>query len=168
MDVPWTGFELGKLLKQVEPESDAKFVRFVSVNRPEQMPGIMAAPYYPWPYFEGLRMDEAMHHLTMLVCGVYGRPLPRQHGAPFRVVVPWKYGYKSAKSIVKIELLERQPKTFWETVAPLEYPFESNVDPNVPHPRWSQAHERDLGRNGQSRRTQLFNGYAHDVAHLYS
>ena len=167
MDVPWTGFELNKLMAKVEPLSDAKFVRFVTVNRPQQMPGLHSTQgTYPWPYFEALRMDEAMHPLTLMVTGVYGRPLPRQHGAPFRVIVPWKYGYKSPKSIVKIELLSHQPKTFWETMQPDEYPFLSNVNPNVPHPRWSQAFERVIGTRVR-RPTQIYNGYANEVAQLY-
>lgn len=167
MDVPWTGFELNKLLKAVEPMSDAKFVRFTTVNRPAQMPGIKKQKWYPWPYFEALRMDEAMHELTLLCTGLYGKPLMRQNGAPFRIIVPWKYGYKSPKSIVKIELLDRQPKTFWETLQPREYPFLSNVEPQVPHPRWSQATERDIGTNRRIP-TRLYNGYADYVAKLYA
>lgn len=168
MDVPWTGLELGKFLKQVEPLNDARFVRFITANRPHQMPGMRQTLHqYPWPYFEGLRMDEAMNELTLLATGIYGRPLPRAHGAPFRIVVPWKYGYKSAKSIVRIELVASQPKTFWETLQPHEYPFESNVDPNVPHPRWSQASERVIGTRDR-RRTSIYNGYGEFVAHLYA
>ncbi|MEE9211090.1 MAG: protein-methionine-sulfoxide reductase catalytic subunit MsrP [Phycisphaeraceae bacterium] len=167
MDVPWTGFELNRLLKQVEPTADARFVRFTCVNRPDQMPGLKQTPHYPWPYFEALRMDEAMHELTLLVTGVYGRPLPRQHGAPFRIIVPWKYGYKSPKAIVKIELTEKQPPTFWNTLQPHEYDFLSNVNPHVPHPRWSQATERLLGTNDR-RPTLFLNGYANDVAKLYT
>lgn len=166
MDVPWTGFELNKLLAAVEPTSDAKFVRFITANKPKQMPGIVNQPWYPWPYFEALRMDEAMHPLTLLTTGIYGKPLPRQHGAPFRLIVPWKYGYKSPKSIVRIELVEQQPTTFWEKLQPNEYPFESNVEPNVPHPRWSQATERVIG-TGQRRKTLLYNGYGEQVAGLY-
>ena len=168
MDVPWTGFELSKLLAKVEPLSSAKFVRFVTVNRPQQMPGQRSTQgRYPWPYFEGLSMPEAMHPLTMLVTGVYGRPLPRQHGAPFRIIVPWKYGYKSPKSIAKIELVDHQPATFWQSLQPEEYPFSSNVDPKKPHPRWSQETERVLGTNEQ-RVTLLYNGYAEQVANLYA
>ena len=166
MDLPWTGFELNRLLNAVEPYSDAAFVRFVSVNRPDEMPGIRTQGHYPWPYFEGLRMDEAMHPLTLLATGVYGQPLPRQHGAPFRIIVPWKYGYKSPKSIVRIELLPKQPPTFWNTMAPNEYSFLSNVNPNVPHPRWSQAREHMLG-TGQIRPTRIYAGYGPHVAHLY-
>ena len=157
MDVPWTGFELNRLLKHVEPKGDARFVRILSIQRDEQMPGIKGQPWYPWPYFEALRMDEAMHGLTLLATGIYGRPLPRQHGAPFRLVVPWKYGYKSPKSIVKIELTTDQPRTFWNTVAPDEYDFLSNVNPEVPHPRWSQARERLIG-TGDERPTLMYGG----------
>ena len=166
MDVPWTGFEFNKLLAKVEPLSSAKFVRFFTAARPDEMPGVRQAPEYPWPYFEGLRMDEAMHPLTLLATGIYGRPLPRAHGAPFRLVVPWKYGYKSIKSIVRIELVEKQPKTFWEQLQPREYPFESNVDPAVPHPRWPQTTERVLG-TPRRRRTHKYNGYGAHVAALY-
>jgi hypothetical protein len=130
--VPWTGFELRKLLEKVKPKAGAKFVKFVTAARPDQMPGINRLRGYPWPYTEGLRIEEAMHPLTMLVTGVYGKPLPKQNGAPIRVVVPWKYGYKSGKSLVEIELTDRQPKTLWETLSPEEYPFESNVNPAVP------------------------------------
>lgn len=166
MDVPWTGFELNRLLKSVEPTSDAKFVRFVTAHRPRQMPGIRQSPQYPWPYFEGLRMDEAMNELTLLVTGVYGRLLPRQHGAPFRLIVPWKYGYKSAKSIVRIELLGKQPPTFWNTVSPHEYGFLSNINPKIPHPRWSQAMEWMLDTREQ-RPTLVYGGYGEHVAKLY-
>jgi len=168
MIVPWTGFPLSKLIEKVQPKSAAKFVRFETAHRPDQMPG-MRSPQtarYPWPYFEGLRLDEAMHPLTFLATGIYGKPMPRQHGAPVRLVVPWKYGYKSIKSVVKIEFIDKQPKTFWETLAPDEYPFESNVNPAVPHPRWSQAVERMID-TGDRVRTQPFNGYGHLVAKLY-
>jgi sulfoxide reductase catalytic subunit YedY len=165
MIVPWTGFPLAKLLEKVRPKPAAKFVRFVSFFRPKEAPGF-ADDAYPWPYHEGLRLDEAMHPLTMLVTGIYGHPLPKQHGAPIRLVVPWKYGYKSAKSIVKIELVASQPATLWETLAPHEYPFESNVDPAVPHPRWSQATER-LIDTGERVRTLPYNGYGDLVARLY-
>jgi methionine sulfoxide reductase catalytic subunit len=168
MIVPWTGFPLSKLIEKVKPKSEVKFLRFETANRPNQMPG-MRSPQtadYPWPYFEGLRMDEAMHPLTLVATGIYGKPLPKQHGAPARIIVPWKYGYKSIKSIVKIEFMEKQPKTFWETLGPDEYPFESNVDPAVPHPRWSQATERMID-TGDRVRTQPFNGYGNLVAKLY-
>src|SRR3954470_19981326 len=145
MTGPWTGFPLSKLIEKAQPKSGAKFVRFVTAMRKDEMPGIAELPSYPWPYTEGLRMDEAMNPLTMVVTGVYGKPLPKQHGAPIRIVVPWKYGYKSIKSIEKIEFVAKQPATLWETLAPDEYPFESNVNPNVSHPRWSQATEWVLG-----------------------
>jgi sulfoxide reductase catalytic subunit YedY len=166
MIVPWTGFPLSKLIEKVAPKSGAKFVRFETFNRPEQAPG-MKRRNFPWPYFEGLRMEEALHPLTMVVTGIYGKPLPKQHGAPVRIVVPWKYGYKSIKSIVKMEFLATQPTTFWETLQPEEYPFESNVNPNVPHPRWSQATERIID-SGDRVKTQLYNGYGNYVAKLYS
>ena len=165
MNVPWTGFPISKLLKQVEPQSDAKFVRFTTANRPDQMPGIAESNWYPWPYIEGLRLDEAMNPLALFVTGVYGEPLLKQHGAPIRVIVPWKYGYKNPKSIVKIELVSSQPKTFWQ-VQPHEYGFLSNVNPNIPHPRWSQ--ERSYWLDGQQWfSTPMFNGYAEHVASLY-
>lgn len=167
MDVPWTGFEFRKILEMVEPTSNAKFVRFVTAMDPNSMKGIDQAYHYPWPYSESLRMDEALNPLTLLVTGIYGRPLPRQHGSPFRIVVPWKYGYKSAKSIRSIELTEHQPPTFWNTVAPNEYGFLSNIDPNIPHPRWSQKTERVLG-TGDRRPTLLYGGYSNFVAPLYS
>lgn len=164
--VPWTGFELRKLLEQVKPKPEAKFVKFVTAMRPEQMPGIARLRGYPWPYTEGLRIEEALHPLTMLVTGVYGKPLPKQNGAPIRLVVPWKYGYKSGKSLVEIEFTDKQPKTLWETLSPEEYPFESNVDPAVPHPRWSQATERQVD-TGDRIRTLPLNGYAAQVGGLY-
>jgi len=167
MIVPWTGFPLSKLLEKLSPKPEAKFIRFETFNRPEQAPGMKRLQNYPWPYFEGLRMDEAMNPLTMVVTGIYGKPLPKQHGAPLRLVVPWKYGYKSIKSIVKIEFVAEQPKTFWETLSADEYPFESNVDPAVPHPRWSQATERMID-TGDRVKTQLYNGYGNYVAKLYS
>jgi sulfoxide reductase catalytic subunit YedY len=166
MVVPWTGFALSKLIEKVVPKAEAKFVRFETFNRPEQAPG-MRRGQHPWPYSEGLRMDEAMHPLAMLVTGIYGKPLPKQHGAPVRLVVPWKYGYKSIKSIVKIEFVEKQPATFWESIAPEEYPFESNVNPKVPHPRWSQAFEK-LIDTGDRVRTRPYNGYGDFVAKLYA
>jgi sulfoxide reductase catalytic subunit YedY len=133
MIVPWTGFPLSKLIELASPKPEAKFIRFETFNRPEQAPGMArTANYYPWPYFEGLRMDEALHPLTMVVTGIYGKPLPKQHGAPIRIVVPWKYGYKSIKSIVKIEFTDKQPKIFWEALQPAEYPFESTSTPQCP------------------------------------
>ena len=166
MIVPWTGFSLSKLIETVSPKAEAEFLRFETFNRPEQAPGMKRVAHYPWPYFEGLRMDEAMHPLTLMTTGIYGKPLPKQHGAPVRLVVPWKYGYKSIKSIVKIEFIARQPTTFWETLAADEYPFESNVNPKVPHPRWSQAFERMID-TGDRVRTQLYNGYGSQVAKMY-
>jgi len=165
MVIPWTGFTLSSLLKEVEPTSDAKYVRFETVNRPEEMPG-MKSPFYPWPYQEGLRLDEAMHDLTILATGLYGQPMPNQNGAPIRLVVPWKYGFKSIKSVVRIELVAEQPTTLWSMVGPNEYGFYSNVNPEVPHPRWSQATERRIGEFGR-RETLMFNGYAEQVAYLY-
>jgi sulfoxide reductase catalytic subunit YedY len=167
MTVPWTGFPLSQLIEKAQPKSEAKFVRFVTALRPNEMPGIAELPRYPWPYTEGLRMDEAMNPLTMVVTGIYGKPLPKEHGAPIRIVVPWKYGYKSIKSIVKMEFVDKQPATLWETLAPDEYPFESNVDPNVPHPRWSQATEWVLGNQYSRVRTKIYNGYGDYVAKLY-
>lgn len=166
MVIPWLGFPLAKLLEEVEPLGSARYVRFISVARPEVMPGIRTS-FYPWPYQEGLRLDEAYHDLTLLATGLYGELLPNQNGAPIRLVVPWKYGFKSAKAIVKIELTEQQPQTFWNLIAPDEYGFYSNVNPQKPHPRWSQATERRIGERGR-RPTLMFNGYAEEVAHLYS
>ena len=166
MIVPWTGVPLSKLIEKVQPRSDAKFVKFTTFFRPEQAPGFAEQPSYPWPYTEGLRMDEAMHPLTLVTTGMYGKPLPKQNGAPLRIVVPWKYGYKSIKSIVKIELVADQPKTLWESLAPDEYPFESNVNPKVDHPRWSQKTERIID-TGNRVNTQLYNGYGNYVAKLY-
>jgi sulfoxide reductase catalytic subunit YedY len=166
MVVPWTGFPLSKLIEKAAPKAEAKFVRFESFNRPKEAPGIERLADYPWPYMEGLRMEEAMNPLAMVVTGIYGKPLPKQHGAPLRIIVPWKYGYKSPKSIVKIDFVTTQPKTLWETLAPDEYPFESNVNPNVPHPRWSQAMERVID-TGDLVKTEMYNGYGKYVAQLY-
>ena len=166
MIVPWTGFQLSKLIEKVQPKPEAKFIRFETFNRPDQAPGIVKTQNYPWPYHEGLRLDEAMNPLTMLATGIYGKPLPKQHGAPIRLVTPWKYGYKSIKSIVKIEFVDKQPTTFWETLAPDEYPFLSNVNPKVPHPRWSQSTER-LIDTGDRVKTQPLNGYGAQVAMMY-
>ena len=166
MVIPWTGFPLANLLKEVEPTSDAKYVRFETVYRPEEMPGQGNSFFYPWPYQEGLRLDEAMNDLTLLATGLYGQSLPNANGAPIRLVVPWKYGFKSIKSIVKIELTDQQPETLWNTVGPNEYGFYSNVNPERSHPRWSQASERRIGELSR-RPTLMFNGYAEQVAHLY-
>jgi sulfoxide reductase catalytic subunit YedY len=165
MVIPWRGFPLHRLLEQVEPTAQAKYVRFESVLRPEEMSG-QRVPFYSWPYIEGLRLDEAMNDLTILVTGLYGKTLPPQNGAPLRLAVPWKYGFKSVKAIVKIELVEEQPTTLWMDAAPHEYGFYANVNPDVPHPRWSQATERRIGEV-RRRRTLPFNGYAGQVAQLY-
>ena len=165
MNVPWSGFPLSKLLAKVEPKSNAKFVRFESVNRPDQMPGIGASSWYPWPYHEALRIDEAMNELALVVTGVYGQPLLKQHGAPVRIIAPWKYGYKSPKSIVKIELTSKQPRTFWQ-VQEHEFGFLSNINPFIPHPRWSQAESYWLDTQERFD-TPIFNGYEKYVADLY-
>jgi sulfoxide reductase catalytic subunit YedY len=166
MVIPWRGFELRKLIERVQPTSKAKFVEFVTLHNPSQMPG-QKWPVLDWPYVEGLRMDEAMHPLALLVTGLYGKDLPNQNGAPLRLVVPWKYGFKSGKSIVKIRFVEQQPKTAWEVANPQEYGFYSNVNPEVDHPRWSQKTERRIGEF-RRRPTLMFNGYGDQVASLYS
>ncbi len=166
MVIPWEGFPLAKLLKEVEPASGARYVAFETVYDPDQMPGQKRGFLYPWPYTEGLRLDEAMNDLTLMVTGMYGKSLMPQNGAPLRLAVPWKYGFKSIKSIVKIDLVEKQPVTLWSTIAPEEYGFYANVNPNVNHPRWSQATERRIGEIGR-RETLMFNGYAGQVASLY-
>ena len=166
MVIPWLGFPLAKLLKEVEPTSKAKYVRFETLLDPEQMPGQKSSFGLTWPYVEGLRMDEAMHNLTILSTGIYGKPLLPQNGAPIRLVVPWKYGFKSIKSIVKIDLVDEMPTSLWMDTAPHEYGFYANVNPNVSHPRWSQATERRTGEFDR-RDTLLFNGYEDEVAHLY-
>jgi len=166
MVIPWNGFEFGRLLDQVEPMSSAAYVGFTTLLDPEQMPG-QRSRLYPWPYTEGLRLDEAVHTLTLLSTGLYGQPLLPQNGAPLRLVVPWKYGFKSIKSIVRIDLLEQPPATTWSTIAPREYGFYANVNPEVDHPRWSQGSERRIGEGGR-RETLMFNGYAEQVAGLYS
>lgn len=165
MVIPWQGFPLRQLLDEVEPKAEAKYVRFETLFDPEQMPG-QNSRVYPWPYQEGLRLDEAMHDLTILATGLYGKAMPNQNGAPVRLVVPWKYGFKSIKSIVKIELVDTQPDTLWSAIAPNEYGFYSNVNPQVDHPRWSQASERRIGET-KRRPTLMFNGYEDEVAALY-
>ncbi len=165
MVIPWNGFMLSSLLKAVEPTSDARYVRFKTLLDKEQMPG-QGSPFYPWPYEEGLRLDEAMNDLTILATGMYGEPLPAQDGGPIRLVVPWKYGFKSIKAIVKIELTSEMPNTMWSSIAPDEYGFYANVNPNVDHPRWSQSTERRIGELSR-RATQMFNGYGEQVARLY-
>ena len=166
MVIPWIGYSLSELIKRVEPTGKAKFVEFTTLQAPEQMPGQKSA-VLNWPYVEGLRLDEAMHPLALLGVGLYGEVLPNQNGAPVRIVVPWKYGFKSAKSIVKIRFVEKEPLTAWNRAAPSEYGFYSNVNPDVDHPRWSQAKERRIGEFGK-RKTLPFNGYADQVAQLYS
>ncbi|WP_321275910.1 protein-methionine-sulfoxide reductase catalytic subunit MsrP [Thiomicrorhabdus indica] len=165
MVVPWIGFPLSKLLNKVQPDSSAKYVEFISILDRENLPG-QKFNVLNWPYREGLRMDEAMHPLTIMATGLYGKELENQNGAPIRLVVPWKYGFKSAKSIVTIRLTDKMPTSSWMESAPSEYGFYSNVNPNVPHPRWSQAKERPLG-SFFKKKTLIFNGYADDVAGLY-
>jgi sulfoxide reductase catalytic subunit YedY len=167
MVIPWMGFPMHKLLREVEPTSKAKYVRFETIYDPEGMPGFKKYPWYQWPYTEGLRLDEAMHDLTILSTGLYGKDLLPQNGAPIRLVVPWKYGLKSIKSIVKIDLVAEMPTSLWMATAPKEYGFYANVNPTVDHPRWSQATERRLGEFGRQE-TLMFNGYEKEVAHLYS
>ena len=167
MVIPWIGFELNRIAKLVEPTSKAKFVEFVTALQPDTMPGVRL-PVLDWPYVEGLRIDEAMHPLTILGVGLYGEVLPNQNGAPIRLVVPWKYGFKSGKSIVRIRFVEKRPKTAWEKAAPHEYGFYSNVNPSVDHPRWTQKRERRIPDFFARRETLLFNGYADQVAGLYA
>ncbi len=166
MAVPWTGFPLKALIDLVEPKSEAKYVRMVTFFRPGQAPGQRTLLHYPWPYYEGLTMAEAMNELTFLVTGMYGHAVPKQNGAPIRLVVPWKYGFKTIKSIVAIEFTSEQPRTFWNDAAPREYHFLANVNPKVPHPRWSQATERVID-TGLMRPTLMYNGYGSFVASLY-
>ena len=166
MVVPWAGYSLAELIRRVEPTGNAKFVEFVTLNDPKQMPGVRSA-VLDWPYVEGLRMDEAMHPLTLLCMGLYGEMLPNQNGAPVRVVIPWKYGFKSGKSLVKIRFVDKQPQTAWMRANASEYGFYSNVNPDVDHPRWSQATERRLGEFTK-RKTLPFNGYGEQVASLYA
>jgi sulfoxide reductase catalytic subunit YedY len=166
MVIPWVGYSLSELIKRVEPSGKAKYVEFITLADPAQMPGVRYE-VLQWPYVEGLRMDEAMHPLAILCLGLYGEVLPNQNGAPVRVVVPWKYGFKNGKSIVKIRFTEQQPKTAWNLAQPSEYGFYSNVNPQVDHPRWSQAKERRIGEFGK-RPTLMFNGYADQVASLYA
>ena len=170
MVIPWVGYSLAELIRRVQPLGNAKFVEFVTLADEKTMPGVRGGAL-DWPYVEGLRMDEAMHPLTLLAFGMYGEVLPKQNGAPLRLVVPWKYGFKSAKSLVKIRLVERQPVSSWERAAPQEYGFYSNVNPLVDHPRWSQATERRIGEDGllaKKRKTLLFNGYEPQVGQLYA
>ncbi|MBS1229905.1 MAG: putative molybdopterin binding Oxidoreductase, putative transrane protein [Proteobacteria bacterium] len=171
MVIPWIGFSLAELIRRVEPTGSAKYVEFVSLADKKQMPGL-AVPVLDWPYVEGLRLDEAMHPLTLLTFGLYGEVLPKQNGAPVRITVPWKYGFKSAKSIVRIRFTETEPKTSWHVSAPTEYGFYSNVNPGVDHPRWSQFSEHRIGEGASlftpTRKTLMFNGYGEQVASLYA
>ena len=170
MVIPWVGYSLSELIKRCEPLGSAKYVEFITLADPKTMPGVRSR-VLDWPYVEGLRMDEAMHPLTMLSLGMYGEVLPNQNGAPVRLVVPWKYGFKSAKSIVKMRFVDKEPVNSWGRSAPQEYGFYSNVNPNVDHPRWSQATERRIGEDGlftKKRKTLMFNGYESQVGQLYA
>ena len=167
MAVPWTGIPMKAFVEYAKPLSSAKYVRMETFNRPEVAPG-MKASWYPWPYVEGLTIEEATNELALLATGVYGKPMAKQMGAPIRLVVPWKYGFKSIKSVVRFTFTDQRPKSFWEVVQGAEYGFWANVNPNVSHPRWSQASEELIGANGKRVPTQLFNGYADFVAHLYA
>ena len=170
MVIPWVGYSLAEFIRRVEPQAGAKYVEFVTLADRATMPGIRSS-VLDWPYTEGLRLDEAMHPLTLLAFGMYGEVLPKQNGAPLRLVVPWKYGFKSAKSLVKIRFVDKQPVSSWEKAAPQEYGFYSNVNPVVDHPRWSQASERRIGEDGllaKKRKTLMFNGYEPQVGQLYA
>lgn len=171
MVIPWVGYSLSELIKQVQPQGSAKYVEFHTLADPKQMPGLRSN-VLEWPYVEGLRLDEAMHPLTLLAFGMYGEVLPNQNGAPLRLVVPWKYGFKSGKSLVKIRFTDKEPRTAWNLAAPQEYGFYSNVNPQVDHPRWSQATERRIGEEGglfaKRRQTLMFNGYEPQVGQLYA
>jgi sulfoxide reductase catalytic subunit YedY len=171
MVIPWVGYSLAEFIKKVEPQGNAKYVEFVTLADPKTMP-FVGSRILDWPYTEGLRMDEAMHPLTLLTFGMYGEVLPNQNGAPVRIVVPWKYGFKSGKSIVKIRFVEKEPGTAWNKAAAQEYGFYSNVNPNVDHPRWSQATERRIGDGSglfaKRTKTQMFNGYEAQVGQLYA
>ena len=170
MVIPWVGYSLSALIKRVEPQGSARYVEFVTLADAKQMPGLRSR-VLDWPYTEALRLDEALHPLTLLTFGMYGEVLPKQNGAPVRLVVPWKYGFKSAKSIVKIRFIEQEPRTAWNKAAANEYGFYSNVNPDVDHPRWSQATERRIGEDGlfaKKRKTLLFNGYEAQVGQLYA
>jgi sulfoxide reductase catalytic subunit YedY len=166
MIIPWVGYPLADFIKKCQPTTKAKFIEYTTVMDKEQMPGLKTN-VLDWPYTEGLRMDEAMHPLTLLGVGMYGEVLPNQSGAPLRMVIPWKYGFKSGKSIIRIRFLEKMPRTTWHEKRPEEYGFYANVNPNVDHPRWTQATERRIGEEGR-RKTLMFNGYADEVGHLYS
>jgi sulfoxide reductase catalytic subunit YedY len=166
MAVPWTGFPMKDFVAFCQPKSGAKYVVMTTMADKKNMPGIRSNPFWPWPYTEGLTMAEANNELAFLVIGMYGKPVPKQNGAPLRLAVPWKYGFKSVKSLVKFEFTDKRPKTFWAEVGPSEYGFWANVNPKVPHPRWSQADEEVLGA-GKRVPTLLYNGYGEQVADLY-
>ena len=165
MTVPWTGFPLSQLLKIADPLGSAKYIVFHTKEEPKVEPGL-DSPFYPWPYIEGLAMNEAANDVAFVSTGLFGKPLPPQNGGPIRLTVPWKYGFKSAKALAAVSFTDKRPVNFWQAIAPSEYGFWANVNPQVPHPRWSQASERDLG-TGDQRDTQLFNGYAAQVADIY-
>ena len=167
MVIPWVGVPLSAVLNKIQPDPKAQFVEFETLVRPSEMPALQSAGL-EWPYVEGLRMDEAMHPLALMVVGLYGKVLPNQNGAPLRVHIPWKYGFKSGKSIVRIRFTDKMPATTWAIQAPSEYGFYANVNPSVPHPRWSQARERRLPSFIANRRTEMFNGYADQVQGLYA
>ena len=167
MAVPWTGFPMKKLVGDVVPRSSVKYVTMLTFLNPGEAPGQFNRPDWPWPYMEALSVEEAANDMTMLVTGIYGHELPKQHGAPLRLITPWKYGFKSIKSIVRITFTRNRPKTFWTTLVPREYDFLANVNPSVPHPRWSQAEERMIGTD-EKRPTLLYNGYGEYVANLYT
>jgi sulfoxide reductase catalytic subunit YedY len=166
MAVPWTGFPISAFLKEVDPKPEAKFMRMVTVNRPDEMPGINRMREYPWPYFEGLTIEEAMNELALFVTGIYGKPLPKQNGAPFRLITPWKYGLKSIKSIVEIEFTKKRPPSLWNDIGGTEYGWYSNVNPKRPHPRWSQAQEKVIP-SMELRPTLMYNGYEEFVGGMY-
>ncbi len=167
MAVPWTGFPMSALIREVDPKPAARYVRMVTVYRPREMPGILSQPHYDWPYVEAFTIDEAMNELALFGTGLYGKPLPKQNGAPVRAVIPWKYGLKNIKSIVEIEFTKKRPETLWNKAVPSEYGWYSNVNPNKPHPRWSQAQEK-IVPTGEIRPTYMYNGYEAYVAELYT
>lgn len=167
MAVPWTGFQISHLIKDVDPKPEAKFMRMVTVVQKDAMPGIKSQPHYPWPYYEALTIEEAMNELSIFATGIYGKPMPKQNGAPIRLMTPWKYGLKTIKSIVEIEFTAKRPGTLWNKVAGNEYGWYSNVNPNKPHPRWSQAREK-LIPTGEERPTLMYNGYEEFVSELYT
>lgn len=167
MAVPWTGFPMSALIKEVDPKPQAKYMRMVTAFRPKEMPGIVSQPHYDWPYQEAMTIDEAMNELALFGTGLYGKPLPKQNGAPIRAIIPWKYGLKNIKSIVEIEFTKKRPPTLWNKAAPTEYGWYSNVNPTKPHPRWSQAQER-IVPTGERRPTLMYNGYESFVAGLYT